>query len=188
MAQIHAQTEMGEINSSYPGARRALFAKYHIGGCRACAYKVTESLLAVCECNEIDVQEAIDHILASHESDQTMLISPEEVQALIDAGGKGKLLATRTREKHEAVAIPDSAFMTQELQQTIFSQAEAGNDSEWGGDTHIILYDHLGKNVLDHCAWFLGHGMNNTKALVGGIDAYSQKIDNTISRYKLEMD
>eukprot|EP00112_Aurelia_sp_Birch-Aquarium-sp1_P008457 Seg19322.1 transcript_id=Seg19322.1/GoldUCD/mRNA.D3Y31 product="Adenylyltransferase and sulfurtransferase UBA4" protein_id=Seg19322.1/GoldUCD/D3Y31 len=179
---------MGEINANFPGARRALFAKYHIGGCSSCAYKDTESLLGVCERNEIDVQEAIEHILQSHKSDQTMLISPEEAKALIDAGEKVKFLDVRTREEHEAVAIPDSAFMTQELQQTIFSQAESGYDSEWGGDTYIVLYDHLGKNVLDQCAWFLGHGMKNTKALTGGIDAWSQQIDNSIARYRLEME
>lgn len=180
MEKIHAQTEMGKITATYPGARRALFAKYHIGGCSSCAYKDTESLLAVCERNEIDVDEAISYVLSCHESDQAMLIEPTELKQKLDAGEEVLVLDTRTREEHEAVKIAGSKLMTQELQQEIFAKHDP--------ESLIVLYDHLGKSSLDTCAWFVGHSMKNTKALNGGIDAWSQQVDSSVARYRLEMD
>ena len=180
MEKIHAQTEMGQITTNYPGARRSLFAKYHIGGCSSCAYKETESLFSVCERNEIDVEEAITYILNCHQNDLSMLINPDDLKKIIDAGDEVLLLDTRTREEHEAVKIPNSELMTQEYQQQIFAEHDP--------KALIVLYDHLGKSALDTCAWFVGHKMENTKALNGGIDAWSQQVDSSISRYRLEMD
>jgi rhodanese-related sulfurtransferase len=90
-----------------------------------------------------------------------------------------RLVDLRTREEHEAVVIPGSEFFTQELQQQLF----AGDPK-----TPILLYDHSGKNVLDQVAWFRGHGLHETYALRGGIDAWSLEIDRSIPRYRLEMD
>jgi rhodanese-related sulfurtransferase len=42
--------------------------------------------------------------------------------------------------------------------------------------------------VLDQVAWFRGHGLNETYGLRGGIDAWSQEIDKSIPRYRVEMD
>lgn len=171
---------MVDLLAAYPGARRALFARYHIGGCSSCAYRDEETLAEVCERNEIDVAEAIEHVLQSHEVDKAMLISPAEVKALMDSGETFVFLDTRTREEHEAVAIAGSEFMTQERQQELFGTAKE-NDV-------IILYDHTGGRVLDTCAWFQGHGLKGTRGVIGGIDAWSKEIDKSVPRYRLEMD
>ena len=89
------------------------------------------------------------------------------------------LLDTRTREEHEAVAIPGSEFMDQEYQQRLFAGAP---------EREILLYDHSGRHVLDTCSWFHGHGLNRTRAIEGGIDAWSLKIDPSIRRYRLEIE
>lgn len=178
---INEQTTMGEVTNRYPGARRALFARYHIGGCNSCAYQDTETLLNVCARNSITPEEVMVHVLNSHAEDKKMLIDPPAAKELLDRGGEVRFVDTRTREEHEAVAIPDSYFMTQELQQEIFSIWDRSDKLT------IILYDHKGKSALDTCAWFIGHEMKNTLALVGGIDAWSDQVDQSISRYKLEM-
>ena len=69
--------------------------------------------------------------------------------------------------------------MTQELQQELF-----------GGPTEqtIVLFDHRGREVLDHCAWFRGHGLARTYGLEGGIDAWSREIDDSVPRYRIELD
>jgi rhodanese-related sulfurtransferase len=90
-----------------------------------------------------------------------------------------RLIDIRTREEHEAVALKNSEFFTQDLQQQIF----AGNP-----ESPILLYDHSGRNVLDQVAWFRGHGLNQTFGLRGGIDAWSREIDPSIPRYRIEMD
>ncbi|MFT5906214.1 MAG: rhodanese-related sulfurtransferase [Cryomorphaceae bacterium] len=178
---INEQTTMGEITNKYPGARRALFARYHIGGCSSCAYQDAETLVDVCARNSITSEEVMDHILNSHAEDKKMLIDPLAAKELLDQGKEVRFVDTRTREEHEAVAIPDSYFMTQGLQQEIFSKWDRSDKLT------IILYDHTGKSALDTCAWFIGHEMKNSLALVGGIDAWSQQADQSISRYKLEM-
>jgi rhodanese-related sulfurtransferase len=180
MVNLDTTTPMASLLAEYPGAKRALFARYHIGGCNSCAYKDDETLAEVAKRNEIDVNEAISHILASHEVDAAMLISPTDVKALQDSAANMILLDTRTREEHEAVCIKGSQFMTQERQQELFGSATE--------ETIIVLYDHTGDRVLDTCAWFQGHGLKGARAMIGGIDGYSKEVDKSIARYRLEID
>lgn len=180
MADLQASTEMAQLLADFPGARRALFARYHIGGCSSCAYRDDETLEQVCQRNEIEAAEAIEHILQSHKVDAAMLISPAELKELRDSGAAMVFLDTRTREEHEAVAIDGSELMTQERQQELFGSAKE--------DSVIVLYDHTGSQVLDTCAWFQGHGLKATRGLTGGIDAWSQQVDKSVGRYRLEMD
>lgn len=175
-----ATTSMVDLLAAYPGARRALFARYHIGGCSSCAYRDDETLAEVCERNEINVEEAIAHVLQSHEVDKGMLIAPAEVKSMQDEGREFVFLDTRTREEYEAVSISGSEFMTQERQQELFGKAKE-NDV-------IVLYDHTGGRVLDTCAWFQGHGLKGARGMIGGIDAWSKEVDKKVPRYRLEMD
>jgi len=51
-----------------------------------------------------------------------------------------------------------------------------------------VVYDHTGERVLDAAAYLLGHGFANTRALRGGIDAYSLEVDSSVSRYRVEVE
>lgn len=179
-AQLSIDSPMGEIMEALPGARRALFSRYHLGGCQSCGFEPTETLAELSSrAAEAPAEEMLAHILSAHELDKAMLIEPADAKALLDSENPPLLLDTRTREEHQAVAIPGSEFMDQEYQQRLFS-----------GDPErpVLLYDHTGKNVLDTCSWFHGHGMKNTRAITGGIDAWSQQIDPTLRRYRLEIE
>jgi rhodanese-related sulfurtransferase len=171
-----ADTPMGEILATLPGAKRALFARYHLGGCHSCAFSNEETLAELCQRSDLPVSEVLDHLLASHVHDSAMLMEPAEAR---DGLASLRLIDIRTREEHEAVAIPESEFFTQDLQQQLFAGAP---------DSTILLYDHSGRNVLDQVAWFRGHGLKKTFGLRGGIDAWSREIDPSIPRYRIEMD
>jgi rhodanese-related sulfurtransferase len=175
-SELTADSPMGLILETLPGAKRAIFARYHLGGCQSCAFSNEETLAQLCARSEIPVDEALEHLVASHVHDSAMLMEPVVAKEEIS---KLRLIDLRTREEHEAVAIPGSEFFTQELQQQLF----AGDHQ-----TRILLYDHSGKNVLDQVAWFRGHGLNETYGLRGGIDAWSLEIDKSIPRYRVEMD
>ncbi len=177
---LHPGLAMETLLKEYPGARRALFASFHIGGCQSCAYKDDETLAEVCKRNDLSLEEALTCLKDSHTHDQKMLIAPEKLKEQLESQTPLLLLDIRTREEHEAITIPGSELMTQENQSTIFS-----NETE---DSLIILFDHLGRNVLDQCAWFRGHGLIETYGLDGGIDRYAEKVDSTIKRYRLEID
>jgi len=174
-SDLSADTPMGTILETLPGARRALFARYHLGGCQSCAFSNEETLSQLCERSELSVDEVLAHLLASHAHDLDMLMEPSEAREKLS---KMRLVDLRTREEHEAVAIPGSEFFTQELQQQLF----AGDP-----ETAILLYDHSGRNVLDQVAWFRGHGLKRTFGLRGGIDAWSREMDPSLPRYRIEM-
>ena len=48
---ILPSSSMREVLAVYPGAQRALFRKYHIGGCSSCAFRPDETLAQVCARN-----------------------------------------------------------------------------------------------------------------------------------------
>ena len=171
---MDTETKMGELMAEMPGARRALFARYHLGGCQSCAFDEKETLGKLCERAELDAGEVLEHLLASHEHDLTMLMSPTDVAARDDV----MFVDVRTREEFEAVKISEARFFTPELQEEIFKNKPGGL---------IVLYDHTGKYVLDQVAWFRGHGLDNTYGLTGGIDAWSQEVDAKVMRYRVEV-
>ena len=177
---IRPDSTMAEVEAFAPGARRALFARYHIGGCQSCGFQADETLAQVCARNDgIDVAEAISHIEASHQHDLELQISPTELKTRLDAG-ETKLVDLRTREEFEAVKIPGAQLFSQELQQEIFGS--------WDKAADIVLYDHTGDKSLDATAFIVGHGFTQVHALAGGIDAYSREVDPSLPRYRLELD
>ncbi len=176
---VTPEWKMGAILEALPGAKRALFARYHLGGCQSCAFSNEETLAELATRSELDPQEVLEHLLDSHEHDLGLLISPVEAKRQLDSGNSPRLIDIRTREEFEAVAIPGSGFFTQELQQALFAEKP---------DSRIFLIDHNGRNVLDLVAWFRGHGLKETFGIQGGIDAWSQEIDPTLPRYRIEVD
>ena len=175
-ADLSIDSPMAVILETLPGAKRAIFARYHLGGCQSCAFSNEETLAELCGRSEIPADEVLEHLLASHVHDSAMWMEPAVAnEKMSDL----RLIDLRTREEHEAVVIEGSEFFTQELQLQLF----AGDPN-----TRILLYDHSGKNVLDQVAWFRGHGLHETYALRGGIDAWSREVDPSIPRYRVEMD
>lgn len=180
-AALTTATPMGAILAALPGARRALFSHYHLGGCASCAFSNDESLAELCaRSGPLDPAEVLARLLDAHAHDAQMLIEPAAAAAALAGARPPRLLDTRTREEFEAVAIPGATFMTQEVQQKLFATASP--------DEPILLYDHQGQHVLDTCAWFHGHGLKGTRAIRGGIDAWSQLVDPCVPRYRLELD
>jgi hypothetical protein len=41
---ITRHSTMGEVLEAYPSAQRALFRRYHIGGCNSCGYAPGDTL------------------------------------------------------------------------------------------------------------------------------------------------
>ncbi len=179
-AEMTADLTMKSLLEQYPGARRALFSAFHIGGCQSCAYQLDETLEQVCKNHEINLETALKCLAESQKHDASMLISPAALKDLLDGDELFVLLDTRTREEFEAITLPNAQLMTQELQNSLFADKEQNQK--------IILIDHQGRSVLDQCAWFRGHGLTSTFGVDGGIDSYAKEVDSAIPRYRLEMD
>jgi len=178
-AAIDPKITMQELLVQFPGAQRALFRKYHIGGCSSCGFSPDETLAGVCARNEnLNVDEVVEHIVASHEADLAMQIEPRELSNRIASGENIYLLDVRTREEWESVKLANAHLFTQELLQEILAN-ESKTDL-------LVIYDHKGARSMDAAAFFQGHGFENVKSLRGGIDAWSAEVDSTLPRYHLE--
>ena len=177
-AAIAAETTMRDLLEISPGAQRALFRKYHIGGCASCGFRPDETLAQVCARNDnLPLPEVIDYLLASQEEDQRMQITPAELAQALD-DGTARLVDIRTREEFESARIKSATLLNQDLMQEILTR--------WDRSALIVFADHQGARAMDAAAYFAGHGFTQARALRGGIDAWSQEIDPSIPRYHLE--
>jgi rhodanese-related sulfurtransferase len=179
-AAIDPAITMRDLLQVFPGAQRALFRKYHIGGCASCGFQPTETLAQVCERNEhLPVQEVIEHIQTSHDADLKTQIAPEELSVeLKRAAAQVRLVDVRTREEFDAAHIEGSVLLSQDLMRDMLMK--------WDRHGLLVLIDHQGTRSMDAAAYFAGHGFDNVKSLGGGIDAWSREIDPQIPRYHLE--
>jgi rhodanese-related sulfurtransferase len=175
---IQPQSVMQRVLEVFPGAQRALFRHYHIGGCASCAFQPDETLAALCARNNLNVTEVIQQIETSHAQDLEMEIAPAELAALIKAGGV-HLVDVRSREEFEATHIESAVLLSQPVMQEILAN--------WPRTGLMVLYDHRGQKSLDAAAYFIGQGFRNVRGLRGGIDAWSREVDAKIPRYRLEL-
>src|SRR5206468_10560726 len=145
---ISPHSTMREVLEAFPGAQRALFRRYHIGGCSSCAFRPDETLEQLCTRNgDLNVAEVLDHIKTSHEQDAKVLIEPSELAAWLKKDPSIRLVDVRSREEFEAVHLLDSSLLSQDVMREIMAD---------GSNTRpLVLIDHQGKQALDAAAYFL---------------------------------
>ena len=167
---ISSDSPMSAVLEVFPGAQRALFRRYHIGGCSQCGFQPAETLAQVCERNEgLDVDEVLAHIRSSHEQDAKILVEPIELAEWRKRDSSLRLVDVRSREEFEAVHIEGSILLSQNVMREIMGD---------GSNTRpLVVIDHQGKTGLDAAAYFMGHGLKNVRCLRGGIDAWAQEVD-----------
>jgi rhodanese-related sulfurtransferase len=175
---VSFDSPMRDVLEVFPGAQRALFRRYHIGGCSSCGFSPDETLAQVCTRNgNLDTAEVLAHIQTSHEQDAKVLISPKELAGLKQQDPAVKLVDVRSREEFEAVRIDGSVLLSQDVMRELMASGSNTNP--------MVVIDHVGKNGLDAAAYFMGHGLQNVRCLRGGIDAWAQEVDPKMRRYKL---
>ena len=77
---------MRDLLAVYPGAQRALFRKYHVGGCSSCGFAPAETLAQICARNEhMDLAEVAAFLQTSQEEDRAMQITPGELHAALQS-------------------------------------------------------------------------------------------------------
>src|SRR5580698_3061393 len=129
------QSAMREVLGIFPGAQRALFRRYHIGGCSSSGFSPDETLAQVCARNgNLDAAEVIAHIQTSHEHVAKILVSPKELAQLLQNDTSVKLVDVRSREEFDAVHINGSVLLSQDVMRDLMAS---------GSNTKpIIVVDH----------------------------------------------
>src|SRR5215510_9056865 len=165
---------MQQVTTVFPSAQRALFQRYHVGGCSSCGFQPADLLATVAMNHGLDVNEVVEHIKRSQEMEKDLEITPTETVELLKAG-KIKLLDVRTPEEYAIASVEGSILVDQSVAQEIMQS--------WPKDTQIVTICHHGMRSLDAAAYLRGHGFANTKSMMGGIDAWAVQIDPSIARY-----
>lgn len=178
LQELGPDSTLGEILEVYPGARRALFKRYHLGGCSSCGFREDETLAQLCaRSGGLDPKEVLQSLEQCHAEDQAMMIEPRDLAEAMKSGPV-RLLDIRTAEEYAAVHIEGAHHFNQELMNEILSK--------WPRHELMVIMDHTGARSLDAAAYFAGHGFENVKSLRGGIDAWSVEVDPSLPRYTLE--
>src|SRR5215468_8017527 len=58
---------MEQVTTVFPSAQRALFQKYHIGGCSSCGFQPNDTLAMVAGNHGLDVNEVVEFIKRSQQ-------------------------------------------------------------------------------------------------------------------------
>jgi rhodanese-related sulfurtransferase len=165
---------MQQVTTVFPSSQRALFQKYHVGGCSSCGFQPTDTLATVAANHGLDVNEVVEHIKRSEELEKDVEITPHETAELLK-DSKVKLLDVRTPEEYAIASVQGSVLADQSLAQEILQT--------WPKETPIVTMCHHGMRSLDAAAYLRGHGFTNTKSMSGGIDAWALQIDSSVPRY-----
>jgi rhodanese-related sulfurtransferase len=165
---IRPDMTMGEIQEHYPSARRALFQRYHVGGCSSCGFEQADTLEKVCrDHNLLDVDGVIQHLLRSHEVDQRMQVDPELVKGWLD--GREEVLFLDLRH-------PDQARGARVAGAEPLDFANQAKYMQLPKDTRIVFLCQTGVTSLDAAAYFAGHGYTQVYSVRGGVEAWRARV------------
>ncbi len=179
--EITPDLTMAEILTRVPAAQRALFQRYHVGGCSSCGFEPTDTLAAVCkERNLLDVNEVVDTILRAHEVDQKLLLAPGEAAQQLESGAL-RLLDVRSADEWDAVHVEGSERLDFNASSQYMELPKA---------TPLVFLCKTGEDARcsskDVASYFIGHGFTNVRAVAGGLDAWREQVDPSLADYALE--
>jgi len=175
MATITPDMTMQQILGVVPAAQRALFQRYHVGGCSSCGFQPTDTLAQVCrDHNLLDVNEVVQTILRAGETDAHCQVDVTQVKAWLDAGEDFSLIDVRP---------PDEAALAriEAAEQLDFN--DSGKYMSLPKDRRIVFHCRSGVRSLDVASYFIGHGFTNVWSMRGGILAWSREVDPSIPQY-----
>lgn len=171
---IRPEMTMEAILAVAPAAQRALFQRYHVGGCSSCGFQPTDTLAQVCkDHNILDVAEVIRTIEIAVEMDTKMQVDPAQARAWIAAGEDFSFIDVRMPEELERGRIPEAEAL---------DYADSGKYMSLPKDRRIVFACQNGQRSLDVAAYFKGHGFTQAYSLRGGIDAWGSQQGASHSR------
>jgi len=177
---ITKRSTMNDVLQAYPSAQRALFRRYHIGGCNSCGYQLEDALEDVARKHGIqDAEEIVAFLKEADETDRRIQTTVAEVAMALRGPNAPKLLDVRSPDEWQIARLPGAQLVDERLAQEVMT---------WATDTPIVLYCHSGQRSLDAASYLAGHGFHNVRSMVGGIDAWSVEIDGTVPRYEVARD
>lgn len=170
--QIQPGMTMEQILAVAPAAQRALFQRYHVGGCSSCGFQPTDTLAQVCkDHNILDVAEVVRTIQNAQEADARLNVDVHTVKAWLDAGHDFSFIDVRTPQEVALARIPQAEPLDYDNSDKYMSLPK---------ERKIVFSCKSGVRSLDVAAYFAGHGFKSVFSMRGGIDAWRAEIDHSI--------
>jgi rhodanese-related sulfurtransferase len=173
--EIKPEMTMEEVMQRAPAAQRALFQRYHVGGCSSCGFQPSDTLAQVAkDHNILDINDMMQTIVRAQELDSNCQVDPKQVKEWMDAGEDFSFIDVRTPEEWEMARIEGA-----ELLDYTSAEKYMALDKE----RRIVFSCHSGVRSLDVASYFIGHGFTNVLSMRGGITAWSDEVDPAIPKY-----
>lgn len=162
--EIRPEMTMESILQVAPAAQRALFQRYHVGGCSACGFEPEDTLAQVAkDHNILDIKDMIDTIIRAETMDRERQLPPDDVKAMVQGGEDFRFIDVRTPDEREGGAPDGADFLDYDASDQYMSLPK---------ETKIVFVCANGDRSLDVASYFLGHGFANVFAVRGGLAAY----------------
>ncbi len=166
---------MEEVLRRAPAAQRALFQRYHIGGCSHCAFQPDDTLGQVAkDHNVLDINDMVRTIVTAQEFDGKIQVEPTQVKEWLDAGEDFSFIDCRTPDDRSVARIEAAEFLDYE---------QSGKYMGLPKERRLVFVSHKGDRSLDVATYFIGHGFSQVFSVRGGVDAWSQEVDAAVPRY-----
>lgn len=173
--QIAPEMTMEAILAVAPAAQRALFQRYHVGGCSSCGFQPSDTLAQVCkDHNILDVNDAVRTILVAQELDSKMQLDPRDVKDALDAGEDFDFIDCRTPDEWEKARMEGAELL---------DYNDSGRYMERPKGRKMVFACKTGDRSLDVAAYFKGHGFTEVYSMRGGLDAWREQVDPSVATY-----
>jgi len=170
---IQPEMTMEAIMEVAPSAQRALFQRYHVGGCSSCGFQPTDTLAQVCkDHNLLDVNEVVNTIVLSEQVDKTTQIQPAQVREWLAAGEEFTFIDVQPPSEEELVRVEAAELL---------DYNNSAKYMEREKDHRFVFICADGDRSLDVASYFIGHGFTEVKAVRGGVKAWMESVDSNAS-------
>lgn len=101
-------------------------------------------------------------------------IQPPEAKAMLDAG-QARFLDVRTTDERNIATVEGFEMLDQTLAQSLLSDGDK--------EAPLVFMCHFGGRSAQAAEYFANQGFQKVYNVVGGIDSWSQQVDESIARY-----
>ncbi|MEZ6016691.1 MAG: rhodanese-like domain-containing protein [Planctomycetota bacterium] len=162
--QITPDMTMEAILAVAPSAQRALFQRYHVGGCSACGFQPSDTLAQVAkDHNLLDIKDVIATIQRAETMDRERQVTSDDLRAWRSAGEAFTFIDVRLPDERAATPLDP------EVGAEPLDYDASDKYMSLPKDRRIVFACADGGRSLDVASYFLGHGFTAVYALRGGL-------------------
>ena len=158
---IRPEMTMEQILAVAPSAQRALFQRYHIGGCSACGFQPSDTLAQVAkDHNILDLKDIVNTIVTAHELDGKIQVPAATGREWLAANEEFSFIDVRTPDERGEDVVPEAE---------ILDYNDSGKYMGLPKERKLVFLCVDGGRSLDVASYFIGHQFTQVFCLEGGV-------------------